>query len=90
MIAILIFMQKNIEYLLPKVSFEAFYKDKSLGRFTITVLGKHNVLNALATIVVAKELSIPLEKVRESLENFKGIGRRFEFKGEKKRYKVLR
>ncbi|GAQ93900.1 UDP-N-acetylmuramate--alanine ligase [Thermodesulfovibrio aggregans] len=78
------FYAKNIEYLLPKVSFEAFYKDKSLGRFTITVLGKHNVLNALATIVVAKELSIPLEKVRESLENFKGIGRRFEFKGEKR------
>lgn len=78
------FYAKNIEYFLPKVSFEAFYKDKSLGRFTITVLGKHNVLNALATIVVAKELSIPLEKVRESLENFKGIGRRFEFKGEKR------
>lgn len=32
---------------------------------------------------MAKELSIPIEKVRESLENFTGISRRFEFKGEK-------
>ncbi|GAB5046512.1 UDP-N-acetylmuramate--L-alanine ligase [Thermodesulfovibrio sp. TK110] len=78
------FYAKNIEYSPPKVSFEAFFKEKSLGRFTITVLGKHNVLNALATIIVAKELSVPLEKVKESFENFKGIGRRFEFKGDKR------
>ncbi|MGC9045761.1 MAG: UDP-N-acetylmuramate--L-alanine ligase, partial [Thermodesulfovibrio sp.] len=78
------FYAKNIEYSPPKVSFNAFFKEKSLGRFTITVLGKHNVLNALATIIVAKELSVPMQKVKESFESFKGIGRRFEFKGEKK------
>ena len=78
------FRAGNIEYLSPKVSFEAFYRGKSLGRFAITVPGKHNVLNALATIAAAKELSIPLERVKESLENFTGIGRRFEFKGEKR------
>jgi len=33
---------------------------------------------------VAKELSIPLDTVRDSLKNFTGIGRRFEFKGEKR------
>jgi len=77
------FRAGNIEYSSPKVSFEAFYRGKSLGRFAITVPGKHNVLNALATIAAAKELSIPLERVKESLENFTGIGRRFEFKGEK-------
>jgi len=78
------FRAGNIEYSSPKVSFEAFYRGKSLGRFAITVPGKHNVLNALATIAAAKELSIPLERVKESLENFTGIGRRFEFKGEKR------
>ncbi|MDW7973075.1 MAG: UDP-N-acetylmuramate--L-alanine ligase [Thermodesulfovibrio sp.] len=78
------FYPKRVEYSFPKVLFEAFFRNKSLGRFAITVPGNHNVLNALATIAVAKELSIPIEKVRESLENFKGISRRFEFKGEKK------
>lgn len=82
------FYAKDIKYLsvLPHgrvTSFEAFFKGKSIGRFVITVPGKHNVLNAMAAIAVAKELSIPFEKVRESLENFTGIGRRFEFKGEK-------
>jgi len=77
------FCAKNIEYSSSKVLFDAFFRNKSLGRFAITVPGNHNVLNALATIAVAKELSIPMEKVRESLENFTGISRRFEFKGEK-------
>lgn len=78
------FCAKNIEYSSPKVLFDAFFRNKPLGRFTITVPGNHNVLNALATIAVAKELSVTIEKVRESLENFKGISRRFEFKGEKR------
>ncbi|MCX7987959.1 MAG: UDP-N-acetylmuramate--L-alanine ligase [Thermodesulfovibrio sp.] len=78
------FYAKKISYKSPYVSFEAFYKDKSMGEFKITVPGKHNVLNSLATIAVAKELSVPFEKVKESLQNFKGIGRRFEFKGERK------
>ncbi len=78
------FYAKKIAYKSPYVSFEAYYKNKSLGEFATTVPGKHNVLNALATIAVAKELSVPFDKVRESLQNFTGIGRRFEFKGERK------
>uniref|UniRef100_A0A7C4ENG2 UDP-N-acetylmuramate--L-alanine ligase n=1 Tax=Thermodesulfovibrio aggregans TaxID=86166 RepID=A0A7C4ENG2_9BACT len=81
------FYAKKIEYSAPCVSFEAFYRGRKLGNFTITVPGKHNVLNALATIAVAKELSVPMDKVIESLKNFTGIGRRFEFKGEKRAIK---
>lgn len=78
------FYAKKIKCALPYISFEAFYRGKTLGNFRITVPGKHNVLNALAVIAVAKELSVPFDKVRDSLQNFTGIGRRFEFKGEKK------
>ncbi len=78
------FFAKNITYKAPYVNFEAYYRNKDLGKFRITVPGKHNVLNALATIAVSQELSIPLDKVKDSLQNFKGIGRRFEFKGEKR------
>ncbi len=77
------FYAKNITYEAPCVKFEAYYRNKDIGNFRITVPGKHNVLNALATIAVSQELSIPLDKVKDSLQNFKGIGRRFEFKGER-------
>ncbi|MGB3277321.1 MAG: UDP-N-acetylmuramate--L-alanine ligase [Castellaniella sp.] len=39
--------------------------------------GRHNVLNALATIAVATELGVPDEVIAESLAQFRGVGRRF-------------
>jgi UDP-N-acetylmuramate--alanine ligase len=39
--------------------------------------GAHNVLNALAVIAVADELEVPLDVVREALESFGGVQRRF-------------
>lgn len=43
--------------------------------------GKHNVLNALAAIVVADELGVAQEDIVFALENFKGVGRRFSYHG---------
>ena len=78
------FYSRNIEYKDQKTYFEAFYRGKSLGIFKLPILGRHNVLNALATIAVSVELSVPLDKVKSAFENFTGIGRRFEFKGERR------
>lgn len=39
--------------------------------------GRHNVLNALATIAVATELGVPDAAIAESLAQFRGVGRRF-------------
>ncbi|WP_323016967.1 UDP-N-acetylmuramate--L-alanine ligase [Castellaniella sp.] len=39
--------------------------------------GRHNVLNALATIAVATELGVPDADIVESLGQFRGVGRRF-------------
>lgn len=77
------FYAKNISFSPPFLRFEAFFRGNCLGEFEITIPGDHNVLNALAAIAVGKELSIPIEKIRESLRGFRGIGRRFEFKGER-------
>ncbi|NYT62443.1 UDP-N-acetylmuramate--L-alanine ligase [Alcaligenaceae bacterium] len=39
--------------------------------------GRHNVLNALATIAIATELGVPDSAIAEALANFNGVGRRF-------------
>lgn len=44
--------------------------------------GLHNVLNALAAISVAVELSLPDAAVQKALAEFKGVGRRFQRHGE--------
>lgn len=52
-----------------------------LGTVNLSIAGKHNVLNALAAIGVALEFEVPFEVIAVALEGFKGVVRRFEFKG---------
>lgn len=60
---------------------EVYRENKFLGKMILGVPGIHNVLNALGAIGVALELNLPIAKVLEVLKNFKGVGRRLEFKG---------
>jgi UDP-N-acetylmuramate--alanine ligase len=46
--------------------------------------GEHNVLNALAAIVVAQEIGVSDEAVSRALTRFEGIGRRFQIYGDYK------
>lgn len=56
---------------------------KILENVTLSQPGRHNILNALAAIGVALQAGISPEKCAEGLAGFSGVGRRFEFKGEK-------
>jgi UDP-N-acetylmuramate--alanine ligase len=58
------------------------HRDEELGQFRINVPGMHNVLNATAAIAVARELDVPLEKIRDGLAAFSGVDRRFQLRGE--------
>ncbi len=58
-----------------------YYLDNFIGSFRLSVPGKHNVLNALATIGVSLSLDLPISKVISILEKFKGVERRLELKG---------
>ncbi|MFQ5457656.1 MAG: UDP-N-acetylmuramate--L-alanine ligase [Myxococcota bacterium] len=58
----------------------AFGRD--LGRFRLNMPGRHNASNALAAIATALELDVPIDRVREGLESFSGIERRFQVKHE--------
>jgi UDP-N-acetylmuramate--alanine ligase len=51
-------------------------------RVTLNLPGRHNVLNALATVAVAAELELPDAPVVKGLAEFRGVGRRFQRHGE--------
>jgi len=53
-----------------------------LGEILVTIPGEHYARNALAAVAVALEMEIPFDSVRRGLEEFEGVGRRFEVKGE--------
>ena len=56
-------------------------RDGDLGTFRLNVPGVHNVLNATAAIGVALEMEVAPAKIKEGLENFSGVDRRFRFVG---------
>lgn len=72
----------HVEKGFMSMSFNVKYKRQDLGRFFVPMPGMHSVLNSLASIVVAKELKVETGGIREALKGFRGIQRRFEFKGE--------
>lgn len=48
----------------------------------VNLTGKHNVLNSLAAIAVAIDAEISIDIIKDSLLQFKGVGRRCEILGE--------
>ena len=63
-------------------SFNVKLRGKELGRLTIGMPGIHNVYNALAAMTCAFELEVDTVDVISALDNFAGIQRRAELKGE--------
>jgi UDP-N-acetylmuramate--alanine ligase len=61
--------------------FAVEYRGKSLGDFHLRVPGNHNILNAAAAVAVGIGLDIEPDRIREALENFRGVDRRFQLKG---------
>ena len=60
--------------------FDVAMSDEVPFAITLNMPGLHNVLNALAAIAVAYELSVPIERIQAALQKFEGIGRRFQAK----------
>jgi UDP-N-acetylmuramate--alanine ligase len=65
----------------PASRFRVHLHGQSLGDFRLHVPGLHNVLNATAAIAVAVGLEVAPAKIREALENFRGVDRRFQLRG---------
>jgi len=65
------------------------FKVNNLGEFKIKLWGRHNILNALAVIATARELKLPLVKIKKYLAEFSGTARRAEVLGEYKKALII-
>ena len=61
--------------------FEVVQRGAVVGECRLQIPGRHNVLNALATIGVALDLEIPFATIQRALEGFSGVQRRFQILG---------
>nr|WP_315047902.1 UDP-N-acetylmuramate--L-alanine ligase [uncultured Leptotrichia sp.] len=69
---------KDVEIKDGKTSYEVVKNGESLGRFILTIPGRHNILNSLPVIYLAHEFGCDMNKVKEKIEEFKGANRRYQ------------
>jgi len=55
--------------------------DTHLTPIRTTLLGQHNILNILGAIALARELGVSESKIAAAIKTFKGVERRFSYKG---------
>jgi UDP-N-acetylmuramate--alanine ligase len=72
---------QNIRVISDKWHFEAWKNGRKYGDFVNSIPGKHNVLNALAVIIVADIINIDKNSTHKALTEFMGVRRRFEIIG---------
>ena len=55
----------------------------------LSVPGRHNLLNALAAVAVGLELGVPFERIQSALDEFRGVERRYQLRGEVRGVRVI-
>ncbi len=61
--------------------FTVYYEGKKQGTIKWSLLGKHNVHNALAAIAAAHHAGVPIEQSLKALPEFTNVKRRLEIRG---------
>jgi len=67
----------------PHTEFSVVADGSDHGRVRLAMPGRHNVSNALAAIAVGLEFNMDFAAIRAGIENFRGVERRFEVRGER-------
>lgn len=73
-------IRRNIE---GRIMFDVSYKGEIYKDIEISVLGEHNILNALASIAFSFVCDLEFDKTKKALREFKSPKKRFEIKGKK-------
>jgi len=63
-------------------TFSVMRGETFLGPVTLKLPGRHNVLNALASIAASLEAGIPFPVIQQALGRFEGVQRRFTIRGD--------
>jgi len=66
-----------------QVSFTMNHQGEPLGKVNLSVPGRHNVYNAMATVITCLKAGVPFEQIAGAITKFHGAKRRFQVLGEK-------
>ncbi len=81
---------KNITYSnLGFPTFDVYFQGEYWDNISLSVLGNHNILNALASIGISINYQINKDIIKKALKEFHGVHRRFEYLGEYKKAHIF-
>ncbi len=60
--------------------FDIVYKERSVKNIHYNVPGKYNIENAIAASAVALEIGVKVDNIKDALETYKGVVRRFDYR----------
>ncbi len=72
----------NIDYHAQGTTALVWENRKALGILKLSLLGEHNLSNALAAVAVGRTLGVEFGEIVKGLSDFTGAKRRFELRGE--------
>lgn len=76
------YMATDIQLGDRRLSFTMNRKGTALGTIELSVPGKHNMYNAMATVISCLEAGIPFDQIAATIVEFHGAKRRFQVLGE--------
>jgi len=76
------FIADNIGFQGLVTRFTVHHHERRLGDVQLHMPGLHNVRNALAAIALGMELELDFTTIREGIQEFSGVQRRFQIRGE--------
>src|SRR5260370_15574567 len=62
--------------------FRVAHQGKLFGEFALAATGRHNVLNAMAALIVAQGRGIPAADIAKALATFRSVNRRMDVQGD--------
>ena len=79
----------DVEFCDGRTFFEPCYHGKSDGRLEVGVIGRHNMMNALAVYAMGRTLGLARETLNSAFQGFEGVKRRQEKRGERRGVLVI-
>lgn len=74
-------MPKNVKIENEMTKFDLVTKEGLvLGSYEMSLYGRHNVMNAMAAIIVSLQLGLDIRQIKEGLATFLGVQRRFDIR----------
>lgn len=62
--------------------FDVIENGNFLSHISLSVVGLHNISNALSAIALGLQFHIPIDTIQKGLSSYKGVDRRFQYKGD--------